>query len=182
MMELVGKVRDLKTSYMDKDTEISFAVQKLSVEQMDRLVSLDKLRIIIKPYKEKRSLSANAYFHVLCDKLRQALGISMSRCKNHLIADYGQLEYIEDQPMVYKTNAPEDYMMELETLHTKCVRVAEEKGHPVYYYRIYRGSHTYDSGEMAKLIDGTVEECKQQGIETLPPDQIQRMVTAWQKA
>lgn len=128
----------------------------------------------------KRSLDSNAYFHVLCDKLRQKLGISMARCKNHLIADYGQIEYIDGAPMIYKTNAPEDYMMEKETVHTKCFRITEENGKPVYWYRIYRGSHTYNTAEMARLIDGTIAECKAQDIETESPDEIARMQALWE--
>lgn len=134
--------------------------------------------------KRKRSLDSNAYFHVLCDKLRLKLGISMARCKNHLIADYGQIEYVDDdctEPMIYKTNAPEDYMLEQETVHTKCFRVTEENGKPVYWYRIYRGSHTYSTTEMARLIDGTIEECKLQGIQTATPDEIARMQALWEQ-
>ena len=136
----------------------------------------------IKEHKEKRSLDANAYFHVLCDKLRQKLGISMARCKNHLIADYGQIQYLPDgAPMIYKTNAPEEYMLELETIHTKCVKVTEENGKEVFFYRLYRGSHEYDTKEMSQLIDGTVQECKAVGIETATPDEIARMEALWEK-
>jgi hypothetical protein len=130
--------------------------------------------------KKKRSLDSNAYFHVLCDKLRQKLGMSMARCKNHLIADYGQIMYLEEGvPLIYKTNAPEDFMNELETIHTKCVKITEEFGKPVYFYRVYRGSHTYDSEEMAKLIQGTIEECKIQNIETATPEELAHMQALW---
>ena len=132
-------------------------------------------------YREKRSLNANAYFHVLCDKLRSVLGVSMAYCKNHLIADYGQIMYVDDVEMIYKTNAPEEFMMEQETLHTKCVKVTEENGRKVYFYRVYRGSHEYNTAEMAKLIDGTIQECKAQDIETLTPVELERMMQAWQR-
>jgi hypothetical protein len=136
----------------------------------------------IKEHREKRSLDANAYFHVLCDKLRLKLGISMARCKNHLIADYGQIQYLPDgAPMIYKTNAPEDYMAELETIHTKCIKVTEENGKEVFFYRLYRGSHEYDTKEMSQLIDGTVQECKAVGIPTMTPDEIARMEALWEK-
>lgn len=131
-------------------------------------------------HKEKRSLDANAYFHVLCDKLRQKLGMSMARCKNHLIASYGQIEYVGDEPMIYKTNAPEEYMMELEILHTKCVKVVQENQRNIYFYRVYRGSHTYNSAEFNLLLKGTIEECKLQDIETATPDEIARMVHLWE--
>lgn len=137
----------------------------------------------LQPHKEvkKRSLDSNSYFHVLCDKLRLKLGISMARCKNELISSYGQCFYVEDEPMVYKTNAPEEYMMELETIHTKCVKVTEENGKPVFFYRVYRGSHTYNTAEMAALIKGTVEECKLQDIETATPSEIAHMQALWEK-
>ena len=130
---------------------------------------------------KKRSLDSNAYFHVLCDKLRQYQGISMARCKNMLIADYGQFLYVEDEPMVYKTNAPEEYMMELETIHTKCVKISEENGKPVFFYRVYRGSHTYNSAEMAALIKGTIQECEQCNIDVATPDEIAHMQMLWDK-
>lgn len=130
---------------------------------------------------KKRSLDSNAYFHVLCDKLRQKLNISMARCKNHLIADYGQIEYIDQEPMIYKTNAPEDYMMELETIHTKCVKVSEENGHPIFFYRIYRGTHTYNTAEFAKLLEGTISECKAQDIETATPEELAHMQALWEQ-
>lgn len=147
------------------------------------LMQVDREKIFdLSEHKDirRRSLDSNSYFHVLCDKLRQKLGISMARCKNQLIADYGQIEYIDEQPMIYKTNAPEEYMMEIETIHTKCVKVTEENGKDVYFYRIYRGSHTYNTAEMAKLIEGTVQECKAQDIETASPAELEHMQKLWE--
>lgn len=43
----------------------------------------------------------------------------------------------------------------------------------------YFGSSTYDSREMAVLIDGVVSECRDIGIETLPPDEIACMNQEW---
>lgn len=130
---------------------------------------------------KKRSLDSNAYFHVLCDKLRLKLNISMARCKNHLIASYGQILYLEDEQMIYKTNAPEDYMMEIETIHTKCIKVTKEKGKDVFFYRVYRPSHEYNSFEFTKLLEGTISECKLQGIETATPDEIAHMNMLWER-
>lgn len=42
-----------------------------------------------------------------------------------------------------------------------------------------RGSHTYNTAEMSKLIDGTVSEAKELGIETMTPDQIEEMKQKW---
>jgi len=128
--------------------------------------------IEVKLHKDKRSLNANSYFHVLCDKLRQALKISFAECKNNLITSYGQIEYIGETPATIKTNIPADKMAQSETLHCKPIHV---EGSDAYWYRLYRGTHTYDTREMALLIDGTIEECKAQGIETMTPYELKRL-------
>ena len=139
----------------------------------------------IEPHKEvkKRSLSANAYFHILVQKLAQVQNppISLAACKNMMIAAYGQPEYIGEQQAVIKSNVPAEKMQEVEYLHTALVKVSEENGKEVYFYRIYRGSHTYNSAEMQKLIAGTVQECEQVGIETATPAEIQKMIEVWGK-
>ena len=107
--------------------------------------------------------------------------MSMAQMKNHLIADYGQVMYLEDGvPLIYKTNAPPEYVYNLEEPHLLLVKTTEENGKEVYFYRMYRGSHTYNTKEMSQLISGTVEECKQQGIETMTSAELERMLSAWQ--
>lgn len=146
--------------------------------------NVDKKAIYdLSPHKERRnrSLDANAYFHVLCGKLAQAMHppVSKARCKNKLIADYGQEEFIDGQIVVLKSNLPPDKMCNVEYLHTDCVRITEENGKEVYFYKVFRGTHTYNSWEMAKLIDGTIQECKNVGVETATPDEIARMNALW---
>lgn len=146
--------------------------------ELDKEIELPEGEVVdveIKKHREKRSLNANAYFHVLVDKLRTKLRISFTECKNDLITSYGQIEYIDGQQVVIKTNIPSDQMRKSEVLHCLCVKATKEEDTDVFFYRVYRGSHTYDSREMAQLIDGTVEECKLQGIETMTPDELARL-------
>ena len=53
-----------------------------------------KVVITIKAYRKKRSLDANAYFHVLVGKIADVTGNSKVYIKNKLIAEYGQYETI----------------------------------------------------------------------------------------
>ena len=159
-----GRVKGIagKTIMLELDAEITFK-------------SDDEVDVDIKLHKDKRSLSANAYFHTLVDKLRTALRIGFSECKNDLITSYGQIEYMEGKQVVIKTNIPADKMRASEALHCLCVKATKEENTDVYFYRVYRGTHTYNSTEMAQLIDGTIEECKAQGIETLTPAELARL-------
>ena len=137
----------------------------------------DIVDVDIKLHKAKRSLSANAYFHVLVDKYRQAMKIGFSECKNDLITQYGQIAYMEGQQVVIKTNIPPDKMRTSEALHCLCVKTVCEESTNVYFYRVYRGTHTYNSSEMAQLIDKTIEQikCDAPEIETMTPAELMRL-------
>ena len=154
-------------------------VKFLINENLDGIEDLDgkDLKIKVSRITKPRSLDANSYFHVLCDKLRMKLGISMAHMKNILITSYGQIEYIsEGQPLIYKTNAPVEYIQELEEAHMKFLKMSDDGA---YMYKVYRGSHTYTSHEMNLLLEGTIREAADQGIETMTPDEIKRMEGIW---
>lgn len=44
---------------------------------------------------------------------------------------------------------------------------------------LYYGSSTYDTAQMSRLIDLIVQDCKEQGIETLPPQKLAALMEAW---
>jgi superfamily I DNA/RNA helicase len=136
------------------------------------------LKITATKQTKPRSLDANAYFHVLCDKLRQKMNVSMASMKNHLITSYGQIEYVDEgKPAAIKSNVPFETMQEMETPHLKFVKMSEDGN---YMYFLYRPSHTYNVEEMSRLIEGTVQECLNVGgIEVRTPDEIRRMEMLW---
>lgn len=131
----------------------------------------------IKEYKEKRSLNANAYFHVLVDKIAAVQGVSHAEIHNQMIADYGFMDE-ELKNVIMDAEIPWQKLTNIHlmpTSHTKMM----DNGKLYRIFIVMRGSHTYDSREMARLIDGTVYEAKELGIETLPPDEIERMKSLW---
>ncbi len=175
-MDLSGNIKGMQIDYYTRKTLITLEVneQPVGIEKlMDKVLSI-KLTL----FRKKRSLDSNAYFHVLCDKLRQTLGISMAAMKNDLITTYGQIWYMDDgQAFIYKTNATPEFVREREEVHLELIKIGEDGA---YWYRAYRGSHTYNTEEMARLIQGTVMECKDHGIETATPEEIERMQQLWE--
>ena len=127
----------------------------------------------IREWHPKRSLSQNAYFHVLVEKIAKVLKVSNTAVKNKLIADYGY--YDADVGHVIVKDSL-DYL-EFEQIHlkpsTKTQVMANGELYRVFY--VMRGTHTYDTAEMTRILDKTVEEAKQLGIETLPPEELERM-------
>ena len=179
-METTGRLVSVTRDIVSKKLIVAFQIDTEPVDELNSFASIEKLDIKAGKHRKKRSLDSNAYFHVLVGKIADKLTISKARAKNVLICKYGQVQLLPDgSPMVYKTNAPVEYMMELESIHSIPVKYAEEKGVQVVFYKLYRGSHTYDTKEMSLLIEGTVADAKELGIETLTPQELERMVSAW---
>lgn len=172
-----GKIRDIIP------LSVSFLVS-LEVDDIDESLMDKELSVDLKPFKERRSLSANAYFHVLCGQLAAAVGCSLTEMKNQLIADYGQYSFTERDGMVEI-----DTMLVRDDIDWKSIQelhlsptgdVTEVDGKTYCKYFVMRGSHTLNSSEMALLIEGCCYECKAVGVKTLDDLEIERMVEKWQ--
>ena len=177
-MELTGKAVGVSLDFGTNHFCITFEVNESDVvkREYDKLKQYDKLKIKAVRYTQRRSLDANAYFHVLVGKIADVLTISKAKAKNVLICKYGQPQLLPDgNIMVYKTNAPEEFMWEQEAIH--CIPVKYDGN--ATFYKVYRGSHTYDTKEMSILIDGTVADAKELGIETATPAELQEMKERW---
>lgn len=152
------------------------------VESIDELNGMEgNLSISVKKNSGRRSLSANAYFHVLVGKIAEALHISKARAKNTLLGRYGQRE-INDAGQVIISVLSDIDMMEREDIHCVPVGYGTVNGKEFTHYCVLRPTHEYDSLEMSVLIDGTVEEAKELGIPTLSPDEIKHMESLWKGA
>ena len=128
----------------------------------------------IKPFRAKRSLNANNYSWLLSDQLADVLKISKEDCHFLMLKHYGQktvVSVIEEGREILEKAA--DYLEQFGE--------SEMNGKTFYHYKIWKGSHNFDSREMAIFIDGIVTECKEQGIQTETPDEIDRIKTAWNK-
>jgi hypothetical protein len=131
----------------------------------------------ISEFRRKRSLNANAYFHVLVDKLAEKMRLSHTEVHNMMIADYGRVDE-ELSNIIMDDEIPWEKVQAMHLRPTKHTQVLDN-GKLYRVYLVMRGSHTYNSLEMAHLIDGTVQEAKQHGIETMTPAEIERMTSLW---
>lgn len=134
-------------------------------------------RYEVRPHKAKRSISQNAYFHVLADKIadartRRGDTVSKAAEKNELMAKYGQrMRDADGNPIGIKTNLEPERMRELEQPHTA---YKEQTGDAYMYYWLKRSSEL-TTDEMSALIDGTIEDAKEWGVETWPDWKLQEV-------
>lgn len=134
--------------------------------------------IEIKKHREKRSRNANAYFHVLVNKIASKLHEGNEERKKKLVVDYGALARDDDGQIIgvmlpAKVNADHIYK------YNKAFDEKVMNGKRYICYLLYKETHTMDTKEMARLIDGTVSDAKELGIETLPPAELERMKQEW---
>ena len=131
-------------------------------EIWDKLHQEPVLDVEIKKHREKRSLSANAYFHVLCNKISAETGESEDAVKRRLVVSYGALARDKDgKPVGLKlppTVDPSDFYPYVRLYETR-----QENGKDYSCYFVYKESHKTDSKEFAHLVDGAIEEAKELG-------------------
>ena len=130
--------------------------------------------IEISRMEDVRSLSANAYFHVLANKLAAAQRISLEEAKKHLVLSYGTIKRGEDGKYV---GAQIPKGQSIDEFYPYCKWIGETAKFDQYLF--YKQTHTLNKDEMSKLIDGTVSECRELGIETLPPEELANIMGRW---
>lgn len=132
----------------------------------------------IKEYRKPRSLDANAYFHVLVNKIAAVQGLSDDEVKRMLVVRYGTVERDEDGNVI-AAMLPLSADIDRIYPYTRCYKTMEQDGKTFRCYLFYKRSRYMDSAEMSHLIDGTVHEAQELGIDTDTPDVIARYKEEW---
>lgn len=171
-MKLIGKVAGVSLSLAGKPLVTFEFESRDALEQMTD----ERLTVEIKKYKEKRSLDANAYAWVLIGRLSETLGRPKTEIYRKYVKEIGHYE-------VYCARNDEAAKRLCEAWETQGIGWVTEtypsKIDGCVNCHLHYGSSSYDSAQMARLIDLIVEDCKAQGIETDTPEEIARMVGDW---
>jgi len=166
----------------DNKPEISLALdlprrqaQEATQKAKEVLARGKVLEVEIKQHRHRRSLDANAYLWVLLSKMADVLHTTKDELYLEILARYGVFTHIVVKPEIVDRVKQE----------WRTVRVLGEvtvNGKTGVQLQCYFGSSTYNSKEMSVLIDGVISECKDLGIETMPPDELALLKSKWGKA
>ena len=162
---------DLRRTYRD-DWELIATLDRESVQEAMRLVDTaggKTYELTAKIYRKARTIPANAYFHALCNKLATALGVDDDEMKTHLVLKYGTVAERDGVPVTITLPKAVDVQ--------EFYRYAKwlEGDEYTDTYLLYKQTHTLDGSEFSRLISGTIEDCQELGIETLPPAELEAM-------
>jgi hypothetical protein len=177
-MKVTGKIVGANIDFRTNKPQLLLEINELNDFKciVDDLKDKEKLSIEVKPYRQKRSLDANAYFWVLCDKLAEKLHKGKTEIYREYIKDIGGVS----ETVCVKNAAVQRLCdgwskngigWQTETFESKlegCTNVV-----------LYYGSSTFSTSQMSALLDLIIQDCHDQGIVTETPNQIAEMKARW---
>jgi len=163
-----GRIKDLGFG-MGGDLTLTLSLPRQHADSLKKLMDVD-IEADIKKYREKRSMSQNAYAWMLITKIAQSINPPMNKEEVYaeMLKRYGQGGIISVQK-----DKVSDVMRAFDYYVQK--GEGEVNGKQFLHMMVYVGSSQYDTKEMSTFISGIVEEAKDLGIETLTPDEIARL-------
>lgn len=113
-------------------------------------------------YKKQRNKDQNAKYYKLLNELAKKLKIGWRELHFNMLKNYST---------VWEMLVPEDTKITgIDYYEKKSAIIKNGKRFNVYH--VYTPSHELKTDEFAILLDGLIQECEQQGIDTRSPDKI----------
>lgn len=156
----------------DVDSE-STGLAKLAVDKhKDGYVDLT-----VDKWSDKRSIQANAYFHVLVNEIAKATKSSMDDVKKQLVLNYGTPARGSDGKYA-AVKVPKNTDLDQFYKYYRHIGT-DENGLDMYI--LFKRTSDLNKEEMGRLITGTQDEAKALGIETMTPDELARMMNRYKE-
>ncbi len=171
-----GKLKGFFYSHFEKNTAVELILDGCKTEELEKYKDCD-IEVVVKKYHKKRSLDANAYFWLLIDRLATTINLPKEEIYRSYIRQIGgnnDVVCVQDKAVEKLCNgwSSNGIGWVTDTFPSKidgCTNVI-----------LYYGSSTYDTAQMSRLIDLAVQDCKAQGIETMPPEQLESLLNSWE--
>lgn len=175
-MQSTGIITDLSIDYATRKSKISLLLDTNEIEVVEQLKNENKLNIELKKWYKKRSLDANAYCWLLCDKIAKELSKEGQAITKETVYKDAILQVGTFEPMIIEEKVFDNFkriwekqglgfLIQEVSRKDKCIKV-----------HCYYGSSTYDSKEMSLLIQIIVDLAKSLNIETKPQSEIDSLL------
>ena len=132
-------------------------IEFLYIQDKDKLYE-------VKEFKKKRNNNQNGKYWKLLFELSLKTKISVEELHFNMLKNYSQR---------YEILVPADKEIRGIEYYERKSKIVKD-GKEFYVYHVYTPSHELKTDEFAILLDGLIEECKEQGIDTRSPDEILR--------
>lgn len=152
--------------------EVTFQISdKNAVVELETLKDKE-LTVEVKKYAQERSLNANNYSWKLQTEIAKKLNRRLDDIHNEMVLQYGVVETYSIQKSAFESaRRMFDYY--------KVLGESSINGKEFVHVRAGVGTHLYNTAEMAKFIDGIVQEAQDLDIETKTPEEIAELKSLW---
>lgn len=176
-MKLNGKIVDLTLDYVTQKPRLTFQLTNQYDVLSDEFNKLkdELLDINFDKHREQRGQQPNSYFHVLINKLARYFNVSDEEMKAKMNLSYGTIA-VDENDKVIGCKVPKGTDINFFYPYAKWYK-EDKDGCDCYLF--YKRTHTLNTTEFSKLLDGVIWECKQVGIEVATPEEILRLKTMW---
>ena len=141
---------------------------KIQLQRFIDNIEDDKKLYKLEPYIEKRSSQANKYFWEMLGQLCLEMGLDTIEEYKKRVRQLGVFRYWE----IEKDNVKTFSKIWSSQGIAWFIDIVDIAGNNKIGINAYYGSSSYNSKQMAKLIDGVVQDCQAIGIETKTPEEI----------
>lgn len=134
----------------------------------------------IKRHRKKRTLSQNNYYWELVEKIANVQRLPKAQVHNEMLRSYGPVQGIDGRMVtvtIPDTEKAWKQALLATSYHIKPTSQVKmgTKNQMFRTYVMLKGSHEMNTEEMSILLDGTVREAQDNGIETLKPYELEMM-------
>lgn len=174
-MKLRATAPTAQLDYSSGDVVLSFRIPKESRCNVDDVLNLKgDLTLEVTKYRKSRSLDANAYLWVLCDKIARQIRSSKEEIYRNIIRKVGVFDCV-----TVRAKAAESIVSAWESRGTGWIADTISEDENCSIIALYYGSSCYNTEEFSRLLDETISDAKELGIETATPDEIALMKARW---
>jgi hypothetical protein len=175
-------VNQMRQSYSEDGKQELILTLSFSQDVSELITALNNGKLLdveIKQHRKHRSLDANSFLWVICDKIAKKIKDGRTTKEDiyrQAIRQVGVFEIVpiaddEVEERINKWNSIGDGWFS-EVLH-------DSKLSGYKNIRAYFGSSSYNTLEMSILIDYIVEDAKELGIDTMTPNELVSLKSKW---
>ena len=168
MIEFKSKKPRLSINFENpNEIEVTFITSKHQAPELESMKD-GEIIVQVKKFVQKRTLTQNAYLWVLLDKIGEKVGKTKESVYKEYIRDYGVFQIIP-----IKAEAIDSFISKWQKngLGWDC-NIIDSKLDGYKNVIAYFGSSTYNTKEMARVIDAVLVDCEGLGISTMSREEI----------
>lgn len=176
-MDCTGTLQSVNKDWSTDKLIMTFIINEdVSHESIEEIRQCEKLSLVAKKWRKRRSLDANAMLWACLSDIAKSMTPPVDKWDVYLqmLKRYGKYTYICIKPNMVDA-------MKLQWRECEVVGDIKINGEDAVQMLCYFGSSTLDTKEFSVLLEGVVSEMKEMGLPTPPSKEMRRALEEMEK-